>query len=320
MENKFHINMKDGTVGACGATKGKCPFGTDEQHFTSMVAAAKAYEETQKSETIVSLKKGKKTQPAALGEFEVPDNYLADKAGLDYSENRELNALSELNRERYWVARDAGGPAVTHDHAKRIVEDLQDVLERNFPQLSWAAAIHDGTANTYDKMVKFVDEANVGVPYHYPHKTSGELTADLYANTKELVLASRPHGFPEDEMTQYNMDKRESQQLRAIAEFTGRKPDEIRTEMIASVPVKRNGLENLDDKQLQADVEKLNSLKRLSDDRKRQRTAYNRELAIRQILASPDDDKITWEILRSHDVTRNEVTSLIGRELNREQN
>lgn len=42
---KFHIN-NSGEAGACSATKGNCPFGGEDDHFTSAEAARAAYEKT----------------------------------------------------------------------------------------------------------------------------------------------------------------------------------------------------------------------------------------------------------------------------------
>ena len=40
---KYHINGK-GEAGACSAQAGNCPFGDEDQHFTSEAAAREAYE------------------------------------------------------------------------------------------------------------------------------------------------------------------------------------------------------------------------------------------------------------------------------------
>lgn len=43
----YHINPKTGASGKCSATKGGCPFGGDEKHYTSAEAARNAFEGTQ---------------------------------------------------------------------------------------------------------------------------------------------------------------------------------------------------------------------------------------------------------------------------------
>lgn len=40
----FHINPDNGDVGACAAKNGKCPFGNDDEHYTSSESAREAYE------------------------------------------------------------------------------------------------------------------------------------------------------------------------------------------------------------------------------------------------------------------------------------
>jgi len=41
---KFHINPATGEVGSCSARKGKCPFGSPEEHYESFESARNAYE------------------------------------------------------------------------------------------------------------------------------------------------------------------------------------------------------------------------------------------------------------------------------------
>lgn len=45
--SKFHVNPATGVASACRATKGGCPFGGDEAHYPSVVAARAAYEASQ---------------------------------------------------------------------------------------------------------------------------------------------------------------------------------------------------------------------------------------------------------------------------------
>ena len=41
---KFHINPATGDAGSCSATKAKCPFGGEDDHYSSKEAARGAYE------------------------------------------------------------------------------------------------------------------------------------------------------------------------------------------------------------------------------------------------------------------------------------
>lgn len=49
MELKYHVNPKTGSAGKCKAENGNCPFGGEAEHFTSMAAARKAFEEKNNS-------------------------------------------------------------------------------------------------------------------------------------------------------------------------------------------------------------------------------------------------------------------------------
>lgn len=42
--SKIHVNLKTGETGQCEAEKGGCPFGGDDQHYTSETAAREAYD------------------------------------------------------------------------------------------------------------------------------------------------------------------------------------------------------------------------------------------------------------------------------------
>lgn len=46
----FHINPKSGAVGSCRAEKGRCPFGPENEHFTTAAEARKHYEKKMSEE------------------------------------------------------------------------------------------------------------------------------------------------------------------------------------------------------------------------------------------------------------------------------
>lgn len=46
---KFHVN-ENGDAGPCGAKRGKCPFGGEDEHYSSAEAAREAYEKRQSGE------------------------------------------------------------------------------------------------------------------------------------------------------------------------------------------------------------------------------------------------------------------------------
>jgi hypothetical protein len=57
---KYHVNKATGEAGACRATKGKCPFGGEAEHFTSREAARQAFESSM-AEASAPQSKTKKT-------------------------------------------------------------------------------------------------------------------------------------------------------------------------------------------------------------------------------------------------------------------
>lgn len=53
----YHVNKETGETGPCGATKGKCPFGGADEHFTSDYAARLHYENLMSSGSLTAQKK-----------------------------------------------------------------------------------------------------------------------------------------------------------------------------------------------------------------------------------------------------------------------
>lgn len=61
---QYHVNAK-GEAGACSATKGKCPFGGEANHFTSAEAARAAYENDQEAVLAGAVTSLRKVRPVA---------------------------------------------------------------------------------------------------------------------------------------------------------------------------------------------------------------------------------------------------------------
>lgn len=59
MASKFHINPSTGDAGACRARAGRCPFGSEDLHFSSLEAARNAYETVMESEEFSALSRRK---------------------------------------------------------------------------------------------------------------------------------------------------------------------------------------------------------------------------------------------------------------------
>lgn len=61
---KYHVNSK-GEAGACSATKGRCPFGGENEHFTSAEAARSFFETNQEAALAGARKASAKLKPSS---------------------------------------------------------------------------------------------------------------------------------------------------------------------------------------------------------------------------------------------------------------
>jgi len=97
---KFHLNG-NGDPGLCKASQGNCPFGSDEEHFTSPEAARKAFEATQSiAETPLQKAQGAYSKASqAYDKAEVALNSVAHYEGI--SELTKEGAKYSNAKERY---------------------------------------------------------------------------------------------------------------------------------------------------------------------------------------------------------------------------
>lgn len=80
---KFHINPETGNPGSCSAQTGNCPFGSDDEHYTSAEAARTAYEKQMDSESFSVVRDRDKVRAMKAIAQELIDTTLARKAALD---------------------------------------------------------------------------------------------------------------------------------------------------------------------------------------------------------------------------------------------
>ena len=105
---KFHINSKTGEPGACQATQGKCPFGWEDNHYTSKQAARDAFEG------------------------------LETDSGLSAVSKSKLSGMTDAEARAY----SESGERPDHDSrsALRIASnELQDFTEQYHGKAEWAA-------------------------------------------------------------------------------------------------------------------------------------------------------------------------------------
>lgn len=80
---KFHINPGTGNPGSCSAQAGNCPFGNDDEHYTSEEAARAAYEKQMDSESFSVVRDRDKVRAMKAIAQELINTTLARKAALD---------------------------------------------------------------------------------------------------------------------------------------------------------------------------------------------------------------------------------------------
>lgn len=104
----FHVNPETGDAGPCKATKGKCPFGGIEVHFTSVEAARAHYEKIQESKPTIT---GTSTGEPTVYEFREANLELAkksieaanrrlEKAGVEERFTYELEEYMKVSSDR----------------------------------------------------------------------------------------------------------------------------------------------------------------------------------------------------------------------------
>jgi superoxide dismutase len=88
--SKFHIKP-DGTIGVCKAQKGKCPYGSEADHYSSVEEASKAFQQRMEQEYGYT----NKAQQAALEDAytKVSNDLEAEASSLSEAESKYLDEL-----------------------------------------------------------------------------------------------------------------------------------------------------------------------------------------------------------------------------------
>lgn len=150
---KYHINNQDGNIGVCKATQGKCPFGGDDNHFTSMSGAALAYEERMAAEQV--------PEPQAKPR---PARHHVTWDDLSDSERALISKQDTALRDYYFELRDVS-PKLTHqevwnvvkewdDHMMGVYDDQDAVLDSYYENEGNLGT--EGYTNSYDAKVRWL--------------------------------------------------------------------------------------------------------------------------------------------------------------------
>jgi hypothetical protein len=116
---KFHVNPATGEPGACRALKGNCPFGSEEQHFTSASAARSAYEKAMPAKPTPL----KKPVPYVMrSSNEVPHIYTEGHAAGPYARPEYNKLTADRMAERYNLSMET-----FHTYSYQPLEDDQKI-------------------------------------------------------------------------------------------------------------------------------------------------------------------------------------------------
>ena len=99
---KYHISPTTGRPNICSAAKGNCPYGGDEEHFSSKEKARAAYEKKMSGKTLVSHGKASesKKQPKETPQEKSGIKRLPEGETRDYTEMlRKISARKAAARE-----------------------------------------------------------------------------------------------------------------------------------------------------------------------------------------------------------------------------
>lgn len=311
---KFHINQKDGTVGQCRAEKGGCPFGSEDDHYTSMVAAAKAFEDSMGDQVLSSRSKTDVGYSGSKDLFTLkkPNGY---KVKLSESEKLEVKNLNYPGITIYNEIREQVGPALTHWDASNIMYTFNQNLNAPGGDKRWNDAVRASgeDMDTYTLVRDFILTGQQPIYHELPEKD--KLNTDLVEKAKKAMRAERKYGFPEDEMSRANQDQRESEYIDAISKLSGNSYADTKMKLQSNMAISRpHAKKYRQDLNVEiADLEsKIKGLKRASliQEKTRQLNELKREYSIRMIEDAPRNNK--WRLASRAPISQAEALNLTG--------
>ena len=311
---KFHINQADGTVGACRAEKGNCPFGGEDQHYTSIVAAATAYEDSMADQLFAAPTKAKKIAKDELFDLAFPDYYIVEDH-LTGEEAAEAKALGKPGEDVYKLMRSEVGPALIHSDANNVMYYWKQNYDQPGGRERWNQAVKRvEPGETYELVKDYIENGNVKLYGSIP--SAEEVHTSLIDNAKKAISATRNYGMAEDEMTRHYQDKRERAYIKALNLLSGEGEDRVRQKLLSDLPVNRphQGVsdEGLDHKIgiLERRIATLKN-RQTKQIRSRELGELQREVSIRKIQAASHDD--AWKVAAEvNGVSQRDAIGILG--------
>ncbi len=186
----YHVNPKTGDAGECRSKKGKCPFGSADEHFTSKEAARAAFEKRMENEVQTEEERREYAMEffAGLEALELSSDF-ATISTIDFAQvQKEVLAWerSATEKER----------AEFHLRKIELLQKLEDarIAEKKLHQ-ERAAVLWDMDSNGSMESLLKDKSAGSGVLSPDKRRTIAAL-ADLAPSAKEEFYSLSPHYLP----------------------------------------------------------------------------------------------------------------------------
>jgi hypothetical protein len=159
----YHIHPTTGTPAACRATKGRCPFGTSQEHYDSKAAARSAFEAQMEAEMRSKASYVPEVAQLVRGLFDYHVQRTDDidvKAMLEHTKEELATSPSvmKLNRAAalYHAAANELGDEADKNiaRASATVSEVADVLKEYYEMMSYESS--SGTAEQKKELIRAV--------------------------------------------------------------------------------------------------------------------------------------------------------------------
>jgi hypothetical protein len=184
---KFHINSS-GEPGNCRAEKGGCPFGGEEQHYSSAAEAGKAYESKMADQVIPEPVEKTGSRERALPELEAPDAKKTDEEEMESLAQKMSGVQAQLRNL---------GPG-KYSEATSLQNELQDLsdtywtIKRSQPEYQKRMK-HDKIINLSEDIRKLESNIRHLTRLAYEPRQKGESRA---AYKERMRIADGPENMP----------------------------------------------------------------------------------------------------------------------------
>lgn len=201
MTKKIHINWETGETGKCSAKMNNCPFGTPEEHFSSINEAQKYYEEHNTNQSFSKINKiPKKEVEHLITELSnAAEAYYLDKGEVllsdeDFDSKQEyLQSISDSGEHSEFFEKGSKGFLILEGNpalGAEIDNIESDIVIHDLPMLSLQKAKKE------KELYSFLDKAREAgaSSFRLQTKLDGIAISVTYNNGKLIRIATRGDG------------------------------------------------------------------------------------------------------------------------------